>query len=266
MGEVGAPTAKYINDYKNYIVYGYDLLEKKIPGVKTFTEWEKIPKCDIYVIIVSSIAVEDICKKITHVDKNVLTLIESTVRLGTCRGMSETYGLKNIVHCPHRYWSKDLVKHGVAQHRVIGAINKEGLQNALDFYASLDVELHICPSIEIAEMCKTAENSYRFVQIAFAEELKIICDSVNIDFEAVRVACNTKWNTEIMEARDGIGGHCLPKDIRYLQGLFYSPLIDGAIKTDQTYKKFASLAPEPETLEFTVVEVIPHKGAMAVHT
>jgi hypothetical protein len=54
----------------------------------------------------------------------------------------------------------------------------------------------------------------------------------------VRKACNTKWNIEILEAREGIFGSCLPKDIRYLKVLTSrSPLIDGAILSDEIYRK-----------------------------
>ncbi len=86
-------------------------------------------------------------------------------------------------------------------------------------------------------MSKIAENAYRFVQIAFAEELKIICDKCEIPFEELRESCNTKWNIEILEARDGIGGHCLPKDVRYLWNILKSPLLSGAIRADEIYRK-----------------------------
>ncbi|GAG78558.1 unnamed protein product, partial [marine sediment metagenome] len=92
-------------------------------------------------------------------------------------------------------------------------------------------------SIEVAEMCKVTENAYRFVEIAFAEELHTICDNLGLPFEELRKAINTKWNINILEARDGIGGHCLPKDVRYLWTIIKSPLLQGAITADETYKK-----------------------------
>ena len=131
------------------------------------------------------------------------------------------------------------VDHGVKQLRVIGAINEESLERGLEFYRSLKVPLHVCPTIEIAETCKIAENTYRFVQIAFAEELRMICEEKEIPFDEVRKACNTKWNVEILDARDGIYGSCLPQDIGFLSRLTdHSPLLDGAILTDQNYKKW----------------------------
>ena len=92
--------------------------------------------------------------------------------------------------------------------------------------------------LEEAEMTKIIENSYRFVQIAFAEEMSSICVELGLDWEAVRAAANTKWNIEIPEARDGIKG-CLAKDARYLGRLAdrsENQLITGAISTDAEYQ------------------------------
>lgn len=131
------------------------------------------------------------------------------------------------------------MSHGVRQLRVIGGLNKAGLKKGLDFYHKLRIPTYICSSIEVAEICKTAENAYRFVQIAFVEELRIICSENNLPFEEVRTACNTKWNIDLLEARDGIKGICLPQDIRFLKRLTSSsPLLDGAIQTDKNYQSF----------------------------
>ena len=66
----------------------------------------------------------------------------------------------------------------------------------------------------------------------------MICEELNLDFNEVRKACNTKWNIEILEARDGIEGHCLPKDIRYLASLTkYNILLNSAIKVDEKYRE-----------------------------
>ena len=237
LGTVGAPTASYIQEH-GFQVCGYDLTEKSIEGVDTFTNWDKVPQADIYVVAVSSESVESTCGKIAKKAKNSLVLIESTVKVGTCRRISEKFGLKILAHCPHRYWIEDPVNHGVRQLRVIGTLNEESLEKGMRFYKSLDIPLHVCPTIEVVEMCKIAENAYRFVQIAFAEELRIICEVNGIPFNEVRRGCNTKWNTEILEAREGILGTCLPKDTRYLKILAnFTPLIDGAILTDELYQK-----------------------------
>lgn len=237
LGTVGTPTASYIHE-RGFQVFGYDLAEKSIEGVETFTNWDKVPQSDIFVVTVPSKSVESACEKIAKKDKNSLVLIESTVKVGTCRRISGKFGLKILAHCPHRYWIEDPINHGVRQLRVIGTLNKESLERSVRFYKLLDTPLCVCPTIEVAEMCKIAENAYRFVQIAFAEELRMICEANGIPFNEVRKACNTKWNTQILEAREGILGTCLPKDTGYLKILAnYTPLIDGAIATDQVYQK-----------------------------
>jgi UDP-N-acetyl-D-mannosaminuronate dehydrogenase len=237
LGTIGTPTIKYIHEH-GFEAYGYDLTKKSLDGIKTFTDWERVPKPDIYVVTVSSDNVENVCREISSKDKSSFVAIESTAPVGTCRKIVKKFGLQALVHCPHRYWVDDPVNRGIRQLRVIGAINEQSLERGLEFYRSLDIPLHICPTIEIAEMCKIAENANRFVQIAFAEELKIICEENKISFNEVKKACNTKWNTEIFEAREGIFGSCLPKDIKYLKLVATrSPLIDGAILTDEIYRK-----------------------------
>ena len=62
---------------------------------------------------------------------------------------------------------------------------------------------------------------------------------LKIDFEEVRKACNTKWNIEILEARDGIKGHCLPKDVRYLISLAsFKTICERAVHVDNLYRKW----------------------------
>jgi len=259
LGEVGLPTAKYILSM-GFDVYGYDISSAAIKraeeeGVLKATDiWDEVPPVDIYVVCVSTLLkgdapdpspVFDVCEKISQkANSHSLVSIESTIVPGTSRKIYENIFNKNInlVHVPHRYWAGDPIKHGVNQLRVIGAVNQESLEAGIKFYENmLKIPLHVCSSVEIAEMCKIAENAYRYVQIAFAEELRMACEELGLDFNEVREACNTKWNVEILEAKEGIGGHCLPKDIRYLSSLtIRNTLLKGAIKADEEYRKWLS--------------------------
>lgn len=75
--------------------------------------------------------------------------------------------------------------------------------------------MHPVSNIDTAEITKITENAHRYLQIAFAEEdLYLYCQANNINFSELRDALNTKWNVNILEPREGIGGHCLPKDTR----------------------------------------------------
>ncbi|UCG45397.1 MAG: hypothetical protein JSV58_01045 [Candidatus Bathyarchaeota archaeon] len=238
LGIIGQPVAEYIQSH-GFQVYGFDLRRILIENVQTFTDWENVPKSDIFIIAVPSSNVETACRRIAEKANDALISVESTVTLGTCRRIAEKYGLPALVHCPHRFWEDEPLIHGVRQSRVIGALDGNSLERALKFYRLLDIPLHVCPTIETAEICKIAENAYRFTQIAFAEELRMICEEKGIHFDDVRKACNTKWNIEIPEARDGIYGKCLPQDVGFLNLILDdSPILDGAIRTDQNYKKW----------------------------
>lgn len=254
LGEIGFPTAEYIS--KKMKVCGYDIDEAKVDmankkGIPSTTQWKELPhdSVDVYVICVSTnweingpdlSAIMDVCQKISlRPQPPFLISIESTILPGTCRMLVEKFFNKgeSLVHVPHRYWKEDPIRHGVKQLRVIGGVDRQSLIRGIDFYNQLKIPVFPVSNIEIAEMSKLVENAYRFVQISFAEQIKMICDAKNIDFEELREAVNTKWNVELLEARDGIGGHCLPKDIRYL---IYSaskttPLLEAAVLTDRIY-------------------------------
>ncbi|MDF2737632.1 MAG: wbpA [Nitrososphaeraceae archaeon] len=107
---------------------------------------------------------------------------------------------------------------------------------------SLDIPMHAVSSIELAELTKIIENSHRYLQIAFAEELYLYCQANNILFSDLRDALNTKWNVEIMEPREGIGGHCLPKDTRMFlnSSTMKSKILQSAIEVDSLYRDFRS--------------------------
>ena len=79
---------------------------------------------------------------------------------------------------------------------------------------SLGIPMHPVSEVEIAELTKIVENAHRYLQIAFAEDLYLYCQANNINFAELRDSLNTKWNVNVLEPREGIGGHCLPKDTK----------------------------------------------------
>ena len=108
------------------------------------------------------------------------------------------------------------------------------------YMQSLEIPMHSVSSIEVAELSKIIENSHRYLQIAFAEELYLYCQANNILFSELRDALNTKWNVEILEPRDGIGGHCLPKDTKMFltSSKMRSKILQSAIEVDTLYRDF----------------------------
>lgn len=113
---------------------------------------------------------------------------------------------------------------------------------SLESTKSLGIPLHPVSNIEIAEISKIAENAHRYLQIAFAEDLYLYSQTNGINFAELREALNTKWNVNILEPRDGIGGHCLPKDTKmFLQSSHSqnkSKILSAAIEVDHAYREY----------------------------
>ena len=199
-----------------------------------------------------------------------LVSIESTIPKGTSRKISKILNHRfHVVHAPHRWYALEEKEHGVNQLRVIGGVNDCCLRAGIKFYSgdnstgveeqdssslscscslsrsyllkSLGISMHPVPNIETAEITKIAENAYRYLQIAFAEDLYIYCQTNDINFSELRDALNTKWNVHILEPREGIGGHCLPKDTKmFLQSSNgrKSKILTAAMEVDGDYKTF----------------------------
>lgn len=259
LGEIGLPVAIYVKR-KGLQVSGYDIKQEAVEranenGIKASTNWQEIPVSDVYIVCVyvglreknpDFSPIYDVSEKIYKKNaslssKTCLVSIESTVMPGLCKRIYEEIFKKRfkLVHVPHRYFADDFIRHGVKQLRVIGAIDDESLEEGWDFYnKQLGIPLHKVSSIEIAEMSKIAENAFRYVQIAFSEELRIVCDELGMNFNELREACNSKWNIELPEARNGIGGHCLPKDTKYFASLTQkAKLTSSAMLVDRIYRK-----------------------------
>ena len=120
-------------------------------------------------------------------------------------------------------------------------VTDEQQHDIVNPHKSLGIRMHPVPQIEIAEITKIAENAHRYLQIAFAEDLYLYCQANNINFAELRDAVNTKWNVNILEPRDGIGGHCLPKDTKmFLQSSksIRSKILASAIEVDEDYRRY----------------------------
>ncbi len=253
LGTVGGPTARFFAKI-GLPVYGCDINPKAAAAFEgilreTSTSLEWLPPADLYVVTVDTgfrgeepvtTSVFKACAAIAARTTPKLVSIESTVPIGTCERIHEEVfgGRVPVVHIPHRWWMVDEDRHGVAQTRVVGGTDSEAVRTAVDFYGSIGIPLVPVAELRIAELTKAAENTDRYLQIAYAELLKMICDDNGMDFEELRRAMNTKWNVEVLEARDGIGGTCLPKDILYVKAASAARchLLDGARAVDAMYR------------------------------
>ena len=194
--------------------------------------------CDVY--IVSVWTTDQVISVIKNLDltNNPLVIIESTIIPGTVKKLMDDMPYLNLAVCPHRLFIDDPTKHVFNLDRVIGACDKAVLKKAKGFYCRyMPAKLLHEVSIQTAELCKPLENSIRYVEIALAEEIRMLCMEHGYDFEEVRDAVNTKWNINLKEAKEGIGRHCLPKDIKIINDVFkFNYFFNLSQKIDDIYK------------------------------
>lgn len=152
--------------------------------------------------------------------KGGLVILESTSPVGTTRKVQELIfkerpDLKDeifIAYCPERVLPGNVIYELEQNDRAIGGIDEASTEKAVWFYKHfVKGELHRTNS-QTAEMCKLVENSSRDVQIAFANELSMICDKANINvWELIRLA-NKHPRVNILQPGTGVGGHCIAVD------------------------------------------------------
>lgn len=176
-----------------------------------------------------------------------LYIIESTSPVGTTEKMmeyifSERPELENkifLAYCPERVLPGNVMYELVHNDRVIGGVNEESTQKALDFYRQfVKGELHPT-NARTAEMCKLTENSSRDVQIAFANELSLICDKAGINvWELIHLA-NKHPRVNILQPGCGVGGHCIAVDPYFIVADFpMESRIIAQARATNNYKSF----------------------------
>ncbi len=157
-----------------------------------------------------------------------LYVIESTSPVGTTELMAslifrtrpELEGKIYIAYCPERVLPGNVIYELVHNDRVIGGIDEASTRKAIEFYAQfVKGELH-ATNARTAEMCKLTENSSRDVQIAFANELSLICDKAGINiWDLIRLA-NKHPRVNILQPGCGVGGHCIAVDPYFITSAF----------------------------------------------
>jgi len=283
LGQLGLPVAKYVKE-SGFETFGYDINPlreenaEKNYGIKSIERFDDI---DVFILCVSTHDPNDeytpyvdglfsLAQKISREAKNgSLVSIESTIPKGTSKNIFEILNHRlHVAHAPHRWYALEEDVHGVNQIRVIGGVSDCCLKIALQFYDSgndvleltdnitsnkiydtpktnsLGIPMHAVSEIEIAELTKIIENADRYMQIAFSEDLYLYCQTNNVNFGELREALNTKWNVNILEPRDGVGGHCLPKDTKmFLQSSksLKSKILMSAMEVDQDYRRFREM-------------------------
>jgi nucleotide sugar dehydrogenase len=278
LGQLGLPVAKYVKEH-GFDTYGYDIIQKTMQSAETnygIKQASNFSDFDVLIVCVSTHRPDDmftpqvdglmsVVEKISREAKTgALISIESTIPKGTSKKVFEKVDHRlHVVHAPHRWYALEEEVHGVNQLRIVGGVSNCCLQHGLNFYdgrevvvpqtteitkgelsagiKTLSIPMHPVSSVEVAELTKIVENAHRYLQIAFAEELYLYCKSNSISFSELRESLNTKWNVEVLEPRDGIGGHCLPKDTRMFinsSNTIKSKILQAAMEIDEDYREY----------------------------
>ncbi|MFW9767173.1 MAG: nucleotide sugar dehydrogenase [Candidatus Thorarchaeota archaeon] len=157
-----------------------------------------------------------------HLRKDTLVIIESTIAPGTINTIVQPIlegvsGLKAgtdfyLATAPERVMPGKLLHNLVTLDRVVGGIDRESTERAVELYKHI-VRGELYPTDALtAEVVKTTENAYRDVQIAFANEIALLCENLGVDVFEVRNLVNRSPFRDMHIPGAGVGGHCLPKD------------------------------------------------------
>ena len=117
-----------------------------------------------------------------------------------------------ICHCPERILPGQMVRELVSNDRIIGGITRACGEKALSLYQSFVMGTCYVTDARTAELVKLSENSFRDVNIAFANELSMICDRLGVDVWEVRDLANRHPRVSILQPGAGVGGHCIAVD------------------------------------------------------
>lgn len=157
-----------------------------------------------------------------------LFILESTSPVGTTDKIKEMIfsqrpELKNkiyIAYCPERVLPGNVMHELIHNDRVIGGIDDASTKKAISFYSRFVKGELYATNAKTAEMCKLVENASRDVQIAFANELSLICDKAGIDvWELINLA-NKHPRVNILQPGCGVGGHCIAVDPYFIKAHF----------------------------------------------
>ena len=208
------------------------------------TPYDKFSKkVDACYVVAAVKNVMDVCPK------GATVVIESTVSPGTIdkyvRPAVEANGFKigediHLVHAPERIIPGNMIYELLHNNRTIGADEKVIGEKVKKLYSSFCQGEIVVTDIRTAEMTKVVENTFRAVNIAFANELAKICRHDNMDvYEIIRI-CNMHPRVHILQPGPGVGGHCISVDPWFLVGDYPSlaKVIDESMKTNDGMPDF----------------------------
>ena len=223
-------------------------------GIRFTTEYQKT---DMYIVSVPTpydkfskkvdpcYVVSAVKTVLQHCQEGAVVVIESTISPGTIdkavRPVIAESGKKvSLVHAPERIIPGNMVHELLHNNRTIGADDKSVGERVKAIYSSFCQGEIVVTDIRTAEMTKVVENTFRAVNIAFANELARICRHDGMDvYEIIRI-CNMHPRVNILQPGPGVGGHCISVDPWFLVGDYPSlaKVIDESMKTNDGQPAF----------------------------
>ncbi|MCC6635785.1 MAG: UDP-N-acetyl-D-mannosamine dehydrogenase [Chitinophagaceae bacterium] len=251
LGYIGLPTAALLAN-NGYNVHGVDVKENVVNTINkgeihiVEPELDKYVKtavnngnlkaslqaqeADVFIIAVPTPFHEgfkpnidfvlDAAKKIApYVKDGNIVILDSTSPVSTTEKVAEVLGNNGVdiskiyvAYCPERVLPGKIMKELVENDRIVGGINEQSTKAVVSFYKTFVKGEVLATNARTAEMCKLTENSYRDVNIAFANELSMICDKADINvWELINLA-NHHPRVKILQPGAGVGGHCIAVD------------------------------------------------------
>ena len=251
LGYIGLPTAALLAN-KGYKVHGVDVVQSTVdiinrgeihivePELDTFVKSAvnsgnlkadiKPTEADIFIIAVPTPFHEGFVPNIDYIisatksiapyikEENIV-ILESTSPVGTTNKVEELLrengvdtSKVHIAHCPERVLPGQIMRELVENDRIIGGTTPEATEKIVEFYKTFVSGEVLSTDAKTAEMAKLTENSFRDVNIAFANELSMLCDKFKIDVWELIALANRHPRVNILKPGAGVGGHCIAVD------------------------------------------------------
>lgn len=238
--DINSRAVETINQGKIHIVEpDLDTVVHEVVSKGKFKAFVEVQTADAFIIAVPTPFKEDHQPDLAYVKaageavaarlvKGNLVILESTSPVGTTELLSQwmaaarpdlkfphEYGEEADVHmayCPERVLPGKILQELVSNDRIIGGLTKTASHKAAELYRVFVKGQCILTNARTAELCKLTENSFRDVNIAFANELSLICDKLNVNVWELIGLANHHPRVKILQPGPGVGGHCIAVD------------------------------------------------------
>ena len=251
LGYIGLPTAALLAN-RGYEVHGVDVVESTVniinegkihivePELDTFVhsavnsgklKASLLPTiADVFIIAVPTPFHEGYVPNIDYVVSATraiapfvkaedIVILESTSPVGTTELVEKTLKEEDIdisklyiAHCPERVLPGHIMRELVENDRIVGGLTPEATAKAVEFYKTFVSGAVLSTDARTAEMAKLTENSFRDTNIAFANELSMLCDKFDINVWELISLANRHPRVNILQPGAGVGGHCIAVD------------------------------------------------------